>query len=238
MKQQNGSALVYILIAIALMAALTASLMDSSSEQAQSQNAAALSSAVSSQSRFVRGVIDHCILLYPDGDNNLLTGSGNAQAGEQMNQPYPIRPNHPYFATRTDGRPASDLLELLLCPGNPGDSIEHVEMFGGSSGKFLPPAPKLMEPWRYYAGADGVFYWLESTKSDSYVEDAFTKTDSFHANCESDYIDATAGPVELTSDDVYLTGTDGTEGKLECTDGSRCFRVWIKRNGTSVPACP
>lgn len=237
-NSQSGSALVYILIAIALMAALTASLLDSSSEQSQAQNSASLSSEISSQSRFIRGVIDNCYLLYPDGDADLLTGSGHAQAGEQMNHPYPIRPNHPYFAAHTDGRAADDNVANLRCPGNPGDDVDHIAMFGGTSGKFMPPPPKLMENWQYYAGADGVFYWLESDKSDPYISDAFDRTDALHSNCESDHIDATGSAVVMTSDNVYLNGTDGTEGTLSCPSGSRCFRVWVRRTGSAVPACP
>ena len=237
-RGQHGSALVYILVAIALLAALTASLMDSSSEQTQAQNASSLSSEISSQSRFIRGVIDSCYLLYPDGDADLLTGSGHAQAGEQMNHPYPIRPNHPYFAAHTDGRAPTDQVDNLRCPGNPGDDVDHADMFGGNSGKFMPPAPKLLSQWRYYAGADGVFYFTATDKTDPYIEQAFDKVDSLHSDCEADHIDATGGAVTITSDDVYTNGTDASEAALTCPNNYRCLRIWIKRNDSSLPACP
>ena len=226
---ERGSALVYILIAIALLAALTVAFMDSSGQQTQSQNTYKTVSEIQSQVDFIRSGIQECVLAYPTGDQYTLAPNPVTQ----VNNPYPLIPNNAYFAACV-AKPAAadDLVKRLRCPGNPGDMAPsaaaeacHVDIFSSSTGKFLPPAPPLFSDWHYYAGDDGVFFWTVTTKSDAYIQTALAKLDAAYSVCESDKIDATAGQVDMDSD---------TPDKAACAAGSVCFRVWMKTKPTAV----
>lgn len=220
---QSGSALIYILVAIALLAVLTASLMDSSSQQTQSQNQTNLVSEVSSQVSLIASSIQECVLTYPDQDSSLTST-------QQKNAPYPINPLDSYLPATTPPTTTNNV-SGIRCPGNPGGTgpsrQNHARIFGGSSGKFLPPPPNLFTAWEYYSGADGIFFFTSSNKTDSYIASALTKLDAKYSKCESDVIDATGGAVTLTSDVMPSGGAART-----CPAGSRCFRYWIVQKAT------
>lgn len=208
---QKGSALVYILIAIALVAAITATFMDNSSQQVSSQNTFNVATDLKSQIDFIRSSIQECVLNYPAGDST----SEFAALG-LPNPPYPILPSNPYFDTPA----ANDLLRGIGCPGNPGNSNDHALIFGGSSGKFLPPHHKLFEEWGYYSGADGVFLITATNKTDSFLMTALTKLDDQYTECEADII---TGPLTVTSDTPNA-----------CPAGYICFRVWMVTQPTAI----
>ena len=225
---QNGSALIYILIAIALLALLTSSLMEPSNQQAQSQNQSNLITEMQSQISFISSAVQECVINYPNQDSALTTT-------QQKNAPYPINPNDPYFASSTPATAANGNVENIRCPGNPGGagatSKNHAKIFGGSSGKFLPPPPNLMDAWVYYNGADGVFIYTSTTKTDAYITAALTKLDAKYSPCEADVIDASSAAVNMSTDT-----TPGASGVRQCASGARCFRFWIIRKPTAVPA--
>ncbi len=64
---QRGSALIYILIAIALLAALTMSFVEPSGQQSRSQNAYKLAQELRAQVETYRRAIQDCIITYPPG---------------------------------------------------------------------------------------------------------------------------------------------------------------------------
>ncbi|MCB9988515.1 MAG: hypothetical protein H6868_04165 [Rhodospirillales bacterium] len=217
---ERGSALVYILIAIALLAALTLSFMEPSSQQTQSQNTFKVVSEVQSQSEFIRSAIHECVLAYPGGD------SGAIGAGlPQKNNPYPIMPDDAYFdaSCGVGESAANNYVSGLRCPGKPGDDPCHDDIFGSASGKFMPPSPPLFGEWHYYAGTDGVFLWLETDKTDAFIQTALQKLDDQFGGCEADVIDATSGDVDLDSDTT-----------LVCPSGNSCFRIWLIAKATAV----
>ena len=209
----SGSALVYILIAIALLAALTASFMRPSSQQTTAQSSFNTMAKLKSQIEFVRSSIQECVLTYPLGDSGNLTAS---------NRPYPINPSSTYLASPA----GNDELAHIGCPGNPGNSNDHGKIFGGRSGKFMPPSPELFEPWVYYNGTDGVFFFAETNKTDAFLQTAMERLDGEFSECEADVVDATGGQIELTS---TAAGTDP-----KCPNGSTCFRVWIIAQASNV----
>lgn len=221
-NRQHGSALVYILIAVALLAALTVAFMQPSGQQTQTQNAYKLISELQNQVGIIQSAIQECVLTYPGGDNTIdTTGSGT---DPDALAPYPIKPNSTHLTS-----PAADnKAKNLRCPGNPGNDSDHAAIFSGASGKFLPPAPALFGDWRYYNGRDGVFFWIATDKSDSYLSSALTKLDAEYADCEADVIDATSGVVQMET----ATST------VSCASGTRCFRYWMVRNATTAPTCP
>lgn len=213
---EKGSALVYILIAIALLAALTASFMRPSSQQTTAQGAFNASQELNSQIEFIRSAIQGCVLIYDGGDRS------SSPFVPLENAPWPINPSSAYFSSPA----ANDNLEFLRCPGNPGDSSDHVAIWGGASGKFLPPPPKLFEDWEYYNGIDGVFFFNRTDKTDAFLQTALTKLDEEYSECQADVVDASSAAVELTS------RADAADPK--CASGETCFRVWMIIRGSAV----
>jgi len=183
---------------------LTVTFMDSSSQQTSSQSSYNTISDVGSQLNFVRSAIQECVLTYPAGDA-ALTAS--------INIPYPLNPDSAYLLNPNSA--GNNVVSALRCPGNPGTSNDHTKIFGGSSGKFMPPPPKLFLDWQYYNGADGVFFYTRTTKTDSFLTAALAKLDEQFAECEADVITG-----------AYNMTTLGGSGPV-CAAGSTCFRVWL-----------
>ena len=233
---QSGSALVYILIAVALLAALTVSLMEPSNQQAQSQNTTNLVTTIDSQISMITSSLQECVLTYPDQDSELTTT-------QQKNPPYPINPKDPYFTAQAavPGVAATDEVGNIRCPGNPGGSgptnQNHTKMYGGNSGRFLPPPPNLFGNWVYYSGADGIYIMTSSTKSDSYILAGLTRLDGMYGNCEADVINRLGtSALNITSDT-----TPGDAGAKTCAAGAICFRYWFIQKPTAVQVsagCP
>ncbi len=227
---ERGSALIYILIAIALLGALTVTFMEPSSQQTSSQNTFKTVSGVQGQVETIRSAIQECVLLYPGGDGDAVTGINILVAGSDPGARtyYPIRPN----STHYDGPPAAvigktvtRLVRDIRCPGqqdgpNPND---HAMIFSGASGKFMPPAPDLFGDWQYYNGTDGIYFWIQTDKSDAFIQTALEKMDENFSECEADVVDASA-----LARDLDLAGT------TICTAGSVCFRIRMITNGTAV----
>lgn len=211
---ETGSALVYILIAIALLAALTVSFMEPSSQQTSSQNTFKTVSALRGQIGTIRSAIQECILIYPQGDTTITETGYNA--------PFPLSPDSAHLPA---GYVATDKnASNLRCPGNnDGVANQHRAVFGGGTGKFLPPPPDLFEAWQYYNGPDGAFFWTESTKSDAFIATALARLDEKFAACESDIIDATSAAVDL----------DGGS-TVACSNGATCFRLWLVTDTETV----
>lgn len=216
-EKQRGSALVYILIAIALLAALTATFMEPSSQQTTSQNTFNTVADLKGQADFIRSAIQECVFTYPSGESGLI-GTENF--------PYPINPSSTYLATASPD--ASDRVRYLRCPGNPGTSNDHAEIFTGRSGKFMPPSVDLFTDWFYHSGVDGVFFWTSTDKSDAFLQTSMERLDELFSECEADVIDASGGTVAMTS-------TDGASDP-DCADGSTCFRVWMITNAAASTA--
>ncbi|MBU0859600.1 MAG: hypothetical protein KJ667_06660 [Alphaproteobacteria bacterium] len=211
---ESGSALVYILIAIALLAALTVSFMQPSGNQTQSQNTFKTVSELQSQIDFIRAAVHECVLSHPGGDINIDNTAASANATDVgADKRYPIDPSSTYFTGATIGPAAENFARNIRCPGNPGDDQNHAVIFGGATGKFLPPPPPLFEDWRWYNGAGGIFFWVSSENSDAFITEAYDRLEESFAACEADQI---VGQADLDED-----------GVAECEAGHRCLRVWM-----------
>lgn len=210
-RAQKGSALVYILIAVALLGALTATFMDSSGQQTTSQNTFNTVTELNSQINLIRSGIDECVLNYPSGDNALVMTAYNI--------PYPINSDSSYLLNPVSTASGS-LVSGLRCPGNPGNSNNHAVIFGGTSGKTLGPPPKLFNAWKYYSGVDGVFFYTSTNKTDSYLTTALNKLDDQYSECEADVINNSSGSAAMNITSHGATGPN-------CPAYSTCFRVWM-----------
>jgi len=204
-SSQRGGALIYILIAIALLAALTGTFLNSGGQSTRTQSAFKLATELNSQSRVIRSGIQDCILRYPQGDD-AITETGYID-------PYPLNPDSndsEYSSYKVADRYASE----IRCPG-----AAYIKVFGESLSGFLPPQPGLLEPWVYFNGSEtiegqafnGVFFQIESDKSDPFIGESMAKADTLYSACEVD----------------YQIG-DGTNG---CSNGAQCLRFWIIRRG-------
>ena len=216
---EKGSALIYILIAIALLAALTFSFMEPSSQQTSSQNTFKSVAALNGQIDTIRSAIQECVLKYPNGDDSVDNSGTGTDPGAHIR--YPLAPNSTHLPV---GYRASDrTIENIRCPGhNAGSDNQHMKIFGGSSGKFMPPPPEMFNDWQYYNGTDGVFFWIETAKSDAYLESALERLNEKFGTCEADVIDATGGAEDLDSDTT-----------IACASGSLCLRVWMTSNAAT-----
>lgn len=219
-KCESGSALVYILIAIALLAALTVTFMEPSSQQTSSQSGVRASSALQGQIDTIRSAVQECILRYGRGDTSadIVTDEPNA------NHVYPLQPGSSYLASPTTG---SRLVKDIKCPGHQGSggAEDHQPIFGGNTGKFLPPPPDLFEDWQWYNDTDGVFFWIHTEKTDAYLKAAMDKLDENFSECEADVIDATAGDIDLDA-----------AGNATCLEETICLRVWMINKATAPHA--
>lgn len=194
--------------------------MKPSSQQTTAQSGFNTVTELKSQVSYIRSAIQECVLTYPGGEEGLV--------GLTPNFPYPINPASTYITT-----PAADNeVANIKCPGNPGDTgvdpQEHANIFGGRTGKFMPPSIDLFENWIYHSGVDGVFFYTSTDKSDAFLLSAMEKLDEEYSECEADIVDATGGQEELTS-------TAGL-GDPKCPAGSTCFRVWVIAQTTAAGA--
>ncbi len=216
---QKGGALIYILIAIALLAALTTTFIQPGGQSSSTQNSFKLATVMNSQARVIRSGIQDCVLRFPQG-NNAITETGYID-------PYPLNPDSTdttYAAFDVANKNVSE----LRCPGSNYDQI-----FSGSGAfsSYLPTPPELMEPWTYFNGNiaatgmaapnygmafNGVYFQIQSDKIDPFIAEAMIKVDSLMSSCEVDY---TVG-----------TGSNG------CENNHQCLRFWIIRRGGG-PAC-
>ena len=106
----RGNALIYVLVAVALLAALTMAMMRSGGDNAQTQNTFQTVAAIQGQMQSIRSAVQDCILTYSDGE------AGYAQD----NKPYPLEPDDAHLDT-PQANGVKDV-QYLRCPGNPGDS--------------------------------------------------------------------------------------------------------------------
>lgn len=212
----RGSALIYILIAIALIAALTASFMQPATQQTRTQNSFKLAAELNGQVQMVRSAIQDCILQWPEGDAAI------SVSGYHPN--YPLEPDSTYFPTSPAIRAADKNVANLRCPGNNPGSTTQAPIFGGATGRFMPAVPALFGPWTYHNTTNetidgvaftGVFFQTTTTNTDAYLAEAMQKVDSQFTACEADYVEG--------------TGSNG------CAANTKCLRIWVKR---VAPACP
>ncbi len=234
-RSERGSALIYILIAIALLAALTVTFMEPSSQQTTSQNTFKSAADLKSQADFIQTAIQECVLYYGDKSDPV-----SLSEGFQKNAPFPLLPSSEYFDNHGADTPdiTTNEVKYIRCPGNNTNNWDHARIFSGSSGKFIPPQPDLFGEWMYYAGEDGVFIWIKTNKTDAFLQSALEKLDEQYAECEADIITAAAGVTkDMDSEAVNIAECAGG------ATGATCFRVWFKMRGNSQkfpdePGCP
>ncbi len=197
--------------------------MQPSSQQTSSQSSFRTVSSLKSQIDTIRSAIQECVLSYKKGDKSIDIAVVGTDPDARRN--FPIKPNSDHYLTATITPTAGRFVKDIRCPGDPGGNDEnHVKIFGGTSGKFLPAAPDLFEDWKYYNGADGVFFWISTNRTDAFIDTALQKLDDQFGECESDIVDASGAAVDLDSD---------TPAEVQCADGYTCFRMRMTIKATA-----
>ncbi len=221
-NQERGSALVYILIAIALLAALTVTFMKPSSQQTSSQGSFRTIANVKNQIDTITSAVQSCILTYRKGDALINVTIPGSDPSARKN--FPIKPNSTHYTGATIGATAGRLVKDIRCPGNPGgNDNNHAHIFGRTSGKSLPPVPDLFEDWQYYNGIDGVFFWIKTNKTDAFINTALQKIDDRYDECEVDIVDASAAVKNMDS-----------LAEATCEVGYTCLRMRMTRKPSAV----
>lgn len=214
--RESGAALLYIFMAIGLMAILTASMVNTSATSSRPQQAQRLAATLESQITYIRSAILECVQSYPAGDP---TVNSSSTTDPGYNNPYPVRPESAHFTGSTLGRATNNSIDELRCPGNPGIDNNHTPLFKGVGGRFSPILPEVLsDMWRYtnvnatYLGKnlDGVSIGFITNKTDAYIKDAMQTLANKYDSCEAEYVVG-----------------DGTNG---CATGDFCFVYWLKRN--------
>lgn len=207
---QKGGALIYILIAVALLAALTSTMVGGGGQSSRTQNAFRLGQELNSQSRLIRSAIQDCTLRFTQGDAVDISEAN-------YNNPYPLNPSSSEFTSPA----ANDNVAFLKCPGTSSSAgnDDYTDLFGGSGefSGYMPPKPDLMDDWTYFNGdetvegvrLDGVYFQITSNKSDPQVGEAMERIDNLMSACEVDYLEG--------------------DGSNSCANDYKCLRYWVIR---------
>jgi type II secretory pathway pseudopilin PulG len=218
---QHGGALVYILMAIAMIGVLTGTLLQSGGQGARAKKSIELAQQLDAQIQFIKAALQECAIMHPSGDPTINDGSVTDNG---YIAPYPVEPASSHFSGSTDGAAADNRVFRLKCPGNPGIDNNHSPIFGPTTGRFFPPTVLLNHNW-FYSNRDGTSNGRNVhgvnirispfSTLDPYVKDALERLDAKYNDCELEYI----------------PNGDSTNG---CTAGRDCLIYWIAR---ITPAC-
>ncbi len=162
---EKGNVLLYVLMAIGLMAALTYAYVKDSRENYASQSAVQIAETLFAQANMIRSAVVQCSAEYPSGGGDL-NADGTITPADNPNNPFPINPSSALHAGRTidgvvggtpDPIPAAvdDTAKYLSCIGAPASVAL---MFSGANnqGRFLPPTPSGFSEWTYTNDTSGV----------------------------------------------------------------------------------
>ena len=137
-SQQSGSVIFYIFLAVALMALLTYSVVQSSRSSGVTQSSYRMAETLFSQVNGISAAIRECAITYPGGGGDL-DGDLDVDTDDNDNAPYPLTANDANNPTAPGGGVVSDLRDIQ-CPGAPAaERFIYSGSGAGSVGRFLPP---------------------------------------------------------------------------------------------------
>ncbi len=183
-KGQQGNALLYVLLAVGLLAALTFYFVQDSNENYATQDAIHISEELYAQVNTIRSAISECTLDYPNGGPDV-NGDGLISSSENPNNPYPIDPLSPNVTYETAGcSKTSNAANCIIASTNddvgnlscPGAGIGYEWLFSGTNnqGRYLPPTPNGFSAWTYSNTSSGVSISI-TAPSDVAANDALTR---------------------------------------------------------------
>lgn len=180
--REKGSVLFYIFLAVGLLAALTFSFVNSSTENTTTQNAYRAAEELYGQSTLIRAAILECTIQYPGGGGDI-DGDTDIDADDNPNSPYPVEPT---MVDNPHGVAGDDTVANLTCTGAPtGEEV----MFGANTlgkSRFLPPPVSGFGDWVYHNDATGVYITVTASGSSAATLNALSRIESKFAACEAD----------------------------------------------------
>lgn len=182
---QSGSIIIYIFVAIGLLAALTYSFVNSSRENVTTQIGYRAAEDLGSQAMLIKSVITGCVLEFSRGGIDL-NGDGiinSADNPPNLNFPYPVNPT---LSQNPHGVSADNRVENVTCTYAPhGQNM----LFRGGN-VFLAPIPAGFSDWIYTNNASGVYF--ETTAPNSAAgQEALRRAAARFPGCSSEIIDST-----------------------------------------------
>lgn len=178
LHESSGSVMLYILLAIVLLAALTFFFTRDSRDNIGTQVANRNAQELYVQSNLIRSAITECTLTHPEGAGDI-AGSGTPtsadgviDANDNPNNPYPLNPYRaattydatkftpatfsPALASAADNTVRN--LSCLIPPVPPAAAATQQPIFqgAGAQGRFLPQPPNGWPEWKYMNDATGV----------------------------------------------------------------------------------
>lgn len=198
-SRQTGSAIIYVLMAIGLLAALTFAITSDNVGSTTNQSGARMAEDLYSQINLIKSTIVECTMVYPAAGRDY-DADGDIDQIDHPNMPYPLTPmhaNNPYDDTFT-----TDQVRNLTCTGAPNAAAAAMFSGIGVKGRFLPPMTNGFTDWLYVSDTDGVR--IETTYDASgEAAEAVKRIRKRMAPCETD----------LNFDSC----------------GARCLTVWVMR---------
>ncbi|MBU6474709.1 MAG: hypothetical protein KGQ70_01975 [Alphaproteobacteria bacterium] len=199
--------MLYVLLAVGLLAALTYYFAQDSNENYAAQDAIHISEELYAQINMIKAAVVECSLEYPNG------GPYVGGVSENSNNPFPINPSSANVTQEVAGCTAtSNAPNCIAAFGNddvsnlscPGAGIGYEMLFSGANnqGRYLPPMPAGFTDWFYGNDATGVYITTTTT---------------------------------APSDPASIDALDRLMGKFTSTQavhatGSTSFKVWIKND--------
>ena len=201
-KGEAGNVLLYVFLAVGLLAALTYAFAKDSRENFSSQMAVRTAEELFVQVNLIRSSVHQCEIEFPNGGGDL-NADGVIDTNDNPNNPYPINPSSPLNPAAPAGiaAAANNMVKNLTCVGAPA---AEANMFQGANnqGRFLPPPPSSFTDWVYANDSRGVYIQITASNDASAIN-ALNRLMSKFGTCQAD---------------LNYNGC-----------GARCFTAWIVR---------
>ncbi len=200
---QAGNALLYVLLAVGLLAALTYSYAKDSRENYAAQSSIHIAEELFAQINMIRAAVIQCTLEYPGGGGDM-NCDGVISASDNPNNPYPLNPSNalnlqagaglsctagpaPGGCTASGNASGciavagNDNVRNLACIGAPAGTA-YMFQGTGNEGRFLPPPPSGFSEWTYVNNVNGVYIQITAPSDAAAIQalnrlmDKFTST--------------------------------------------------------------
>jgi len=175
-KNTSGNILMYVFIAVGLLAALTVAIVKDGTVRDPVQEARRAADVLIQQSNYLRTAFQECAMLYPDGGGDL-DGDGDVDNNDNPYAPFPLEATD---SKQPNGAGASQYLIDQQCTGAPAATAY---MFRPPS-RYNVPDPQITSQWFYEAGSAGLRLEVSYSFPDQIRDNVVDILDQRLADCE------------------------------------------------------